>query len=184
MKHSLKVERARMFCIAAHSACGQIRKYSMLPYHTHPQDVVDILVEHVPHVTQDMLAAAYLHDVVEDTKASLVLIDQEFGKEVGWLVNGLTKTSWGDNPPPRRERFRFEVARIKGTCANVKTIKIADSIANMRDFIRDDPKYSRNVYLPEKRILLDSALKEGDTTLWNVADKIIKDFYKEHHNAS
>lgn len=168
-----------MFCIAAHSACGQFRKHSLKPYHTHPQDVVDILVEYVPHVSQDMLAAAYLHDVPEDTKVSLVIIDQEFGKEVAYLVGGLTKTCWGSNPPPRRERFEWEVVRLKATCPDVKTIKIADSIVNMRDYIVQDPKYARDVYLPEKRILLDKALKEGDTVLWNLADSIINEFYKE-----
>ncbi len=171
-----RIDSARIFAIAAHEAVGQKRKYSGVPYYTHPIAVCDIMRD-AKDVTDEMCMAAYLHDVVEDTGVSLATIQKNFGDEVARLVAGMTKNFYPEGTK-RAVKFKAEVQRLKATCPKVKTIKIADSIHNMVDFIHNDPTYARNVYLPEKRILLDSALKEGDTTLWKFADKVIKDFYK------
>ena len=60
------VDRARLFATAAHEAAGNVRKYTFEPYIVHPAEFVEIL-KGVPH-TDEMLAAAWLHDVVEDTE--------------------------------------------------------------------------------------------------------------------
>ncbi|VDZ55823.1 bifunctional (p)ppGpp synthetase II/ guanosine-3',5'-bis pyrophosphate 3'-pyrophosphohydrolase [Serratia odorifera] len=62
---STLVERARRYATKAHAAIDQRRKYTNAPYIVHPQAVVEI-VRSVPH-TDEMLAAAWLHDTVEDT---------------------------------------------------------------------------------------------------------------------
>lgn len=181
-ENNMTVEHARIFSIAAHSAAGQLRKHSGKPYHTHPQDVVDILKDNCGSlVTFDMIMAAYLHDVVEDTHVGHATILELFGPAVTKLVIGMTKLSYegAGSTPKRKDKFTLEVFRLSLQSPEVKTIKIADSIANMRDFIREQPEYARKVYLPEKRILLDEALKEGDNKLWMVADQIIKDFMEK-----
>lgn len=169
------LEIASAFSIAAHSAVGQVRKYTGVPYHTHPEAVFGILLAHAKAVTYEMLIAAFLHDVVEDTGVTIETIKKVFGNEVADLVAGMTKNTYPEGTK-RKYKFEAEVERLAATCPQVKTIKIADSIHNMLDFIANDPKYAKEIYLPEKRILLDKALKEGDTTLWNMADKIIIDF--------
>src|ERR1700719_3147112 len=77
------VERARIFATAAHTAVKQTRKYTHEPYINHPAAVVK-LVASVPH-TPEMLAAAWLHDVVEDTGVTLKILDAEFGGKVTFI---------------------------------------------------------------------------------------------------
>jgi (p)ppGpp synthase/HD superfamily hydrolase len=168
---------AQVFSIAAHSAVGQFRKHSLLPYYTHPEKVANLLYL-AKDTTEEMFIAAYLHDVVEDTEVTIHTIRSLFGDKVAYLVEGLTKDVYPSGTK-RSMKFKAEVQRIKRYSPEVKTIKIADSIDNMRDYIAQDPTYARNIYLPEKRILLDKALKEGDTTLWLMADNLIKDFYEK-----
>src|SRR5580765_8807774 len=83
--------RARVFATAAHAAVGQVRKYTGEPYINHPAAVAEI-VRAVPH-SEAMLAAAWLHDVVEDTKVTYADIKAEFGEDVAVLVNWLTDVS-------------------------------------------------------------------------------------------
>ena len=68
--------RARLFATAAHAAVGQLRKYTHEPYIVHPAEVASI-VKTVAH-TEAMIAAAWLHDTVEDTGVSIELIRAEF----------------------------------------------------------------------------------------------------------
>src|SRR5690606_11405266 len=86
------VYRAKLFATAAHHAVGQVRKYTGEPYISHPAEVVSILSE-VEGVTKRMIAAAWLHDVVEDTGVPLSVIREHFGDEVAGLVEGLTDVS-------------------------------------------------------------------------------------------
>ena len=81
------VEKARAFAIAAHSAIGQVRKYTNEPYWIHLEEVANIV--RTTYHTDAMVAAAWLHDVVEDTQVTLDLVRQEFGDEIADLVFGL-----------------------------------------------------------------------------------------------
>lgn len=162
------------FCIVAHE--GQKRKYSGVPFHEHPIAVATMLKEIIPGCPQDVIDAAYLHDVLEDTKYTVHdLREAGFNEHVILFVvectNVYSKCGLG-----RSMRKYMESKRVMTITTDAKTIKIADSIHNMRDFIQQDPKFARDVYLPEKRKLLDNALRCGDSTLWKIADKVIKDF--------
>lgn len=84
-------ERARRYATKAHAAIDQRRKYTDDPYIVHPQAVME-LVRSVPH-TEEMLAAAWLHDTVEDTPTTLGDIDSHFGPKVAELVRMLTNVS-------------------------------------------------------------------------------------------
>jgi (p)ppGpp synthase/HD superfamily hydrolase len=77
--------RALEFAIAAHASIDQRRKYTGEPYIVHPIAVA-ALVRSVPH-TPEIIAAAYLHDVVEDTPVTIEEIRAEFGDEVAALVD-------------------------------------------------------------------------------------------------
>ncbi len=170
-----QIECAQMFSIAAHSAIGQKRKFTNLPYQVHPQEVAEVLQTYVSNVDEDMIVAAYLHDVVEDTQVLLSTIVNLFGVEVGRLVKGLTNMSWPDPKPNRHDRHHLEVFRLSLTCPRTKTIKLADCYCNLKDIVLHDKKFAAT-YVPEKKILLDEALKEGDTTLWNMTDAIITSY--------
>lgn len=154
------VERARLFAAAAHAAVGQVRKYTGEPYIVHPQEVANIVAT-VPH-TDAMLAAAWLHDVVEDTKITISDIRIEFGDEVADLVWWLTDQSVpGDgNRATRKEIDRHHSAAAP---ANAQTIKVADLIENTFSIEARDPDFAV-VFRREKELLL-SVLTKADSVL-------------------
>ena len=162
------VEKARIFATAAHAAVKQARKYTGEPYIVHPAEVVRIVsgVEHTP----EMLAAAWLHDVVEDTGVSLNVIRAEFGDKVSTLVGWLTDVSRPEHGN-RATRKAIDRAHTADAPAEAQTIKLADLISNSKSILKYDPKFAV-VYLEEKRLLLEVLIK-GDPALLERAKQII-----------
>lgn len=161
--------RARAFARAAHS--GQLRKYTKLPYVTHCAAVADIVRE-VPGCTEEMIAAAWLHDTVEDCGTRIEELFVEFGQEVANLVYWLTDVS---KPFDGNRAFRKELDRkhLSKAPAQAQTVKIADLIDNTNSIVQYDPDFAK-VYLKEKLALLD-VLTEGDEILWMRAYKLAKE---------
>ena len=162
------VERARVFATAAHAAVGQKRKYTFEPYIVHPTEVASIVAT-VPH-TNEMLAAAYLHDTEEDTCVTNEDIAREFGAEVAELVGWLTDVSKPEdgNRAVRKAIDREHTAQAP---AEAQTVKLADLIANSRSIMAHDPAFAKT-YLEEKRMLLE-VLTRGDATLMAQARQIV-----------
>lgn len=157
-------ERALAFAKAAHGAIDQRRKYTNEPYIVHPMAVAE-LVRSVPH-SEAMIAAAYLHDVVEDTPVSIEEVRAGFGAEVAELVGWLTDVSRpGDGN--RAVRKAMDLRHTAKAPPEAKTIKLADLIDNTRTIAARDPGFWR-VYRCEKAALLE-VLKEGDAELWRQA---------------
>lgn len=157
-------QRALRFATAAHEAIDQRRRYSGEPYIVHPIAVAAI-VRGVPH-SPAMIAAAYLHDVVEDTPVSIEEINDAFGDEVGALVGWLTDVSTpGDGN--RRLRKQLDLEHTARAPPAAKTVKLADLIDNTLTISAYDPGFWA-VYRREKLALLE-VLKEGDPTLWERA---------------
>ncbi len=150
-----EVIQAYFFASAAHAAVGQERKYTGEPYITHPVGVLQILWKACPKMLNvEMMQAALLHDVVEDTGVTLELVRFHFGPVVAGYVQALstaTTTSFGN----RTERHKVEVERLSRAVWRVQTIKVADLIHNTRTIVEHDPKFAR-IYLPEKKALLDA----------------------------
>lgn len=161
------VEKARIFATAAHAAVKQTRKYTGEPYIVHPAEVVRI-VSQVDH-TPEMLSAAWLHDVVEDTGVTLDLILMEFGPTTHGYVKCLTDDSQGKGN--RAQRKAADRARLVVAPDEVQTIKLADLISNSKSILEHDPKFAV-VYLEEKRLLLQ-VLTKGDPVLYTRAKMIL-----------
>lgn len=168
------VTRARVFATAAHAAIDQRRKYTNDPYIVHPAAVA-ALVENAGG-TREMVAAAWLHDVIEDTKVSLELIEEQFGMTVaayvGWLTDA-SKPADGN----RAARKKIDMAHISRACSQAKTIKLADIIDNSRSIFEHDPKFAK-VYLKEKRELL-AVLADGNGELFKTAYVILERYQME-----
>lgn len=160
------LHRAVNFCMAAHCAVGQKRKYTEEDYYHHPIEVANLVFEHALHWNSAMLIAAVLHDVVEDTQVPLSLIKSQFGSEVAALVDQLTDVS---KPEDGKRSIRKAIDRDHTAKAShqAKTIKLADLISNTRLITARDPKFAP-AYLAEKRQLLE-VLKEGDPVLYKMA---------------
>jgi (p)ppGpp synthase/HD superfamily hydrolase len=160
---------ARRFAQLAHE--GQLRKYSKEPYIVHPEAVAE-LVRSVGH-TEEMLAGAWLHDVVEDTPVSIDDIHREFGAIVGSLVSDLTDVS-KPSDGNRARRKALDLRHSERAGPQDKTIKLADLIDNSKSIVRHDPSFAR-VYMREKAALLD-VLREGDPELHERARRILAEY--------
>lgn len=162
------VEKARIFATAAHSAVKQTRKYTGEPYILHPAEVVGI-VSSIDH-TQEMLAAAWLHDVVEDTGITIETIHAEFGEKVAELVDWLSDVS---KPEDGNRKTRKAIDRDHTAMApsEAQTIKLADLISNTKSITEHDPKFAVT-YLEEKKLLLE-VLTKGDSKLMAIAKGLV-----------
>lgn len=161
MLHELEL-KALEFATAAHR--GQQRKYTGEPYIDHPIAVAEI-VRNVAH-SSVMVAAAYLHDVIEDCGIESQWLLSMFPSEVVDLVVWLTDVSIPSdgNRGVRKEIDREHIAHAP---AEAMTIKLADIIDNTATIKERDPKFWE-VYRLEKLALL-KVLKGGDPTLWERA---------------
>jgi GTP pyrophosphokinase len=123
------LNRAYVYAMRAH---GHQRRASGDPYFSHPLEVAAILTE--LRLDDATIAAALLHDVIEDTDATRAEIDQLFGPEIGALVDGLTKIKRLDLVSKRAEQaenFRKLLIAIS-TDIRVLLVKLADRLHNMR----------------------------------------------------
>ena len=88
--------------------------------------------------SQKAIAAAWLHDVVEDTETTLDEIDALFGDEIASIVDGLTDPEpFAAMPLPKRKRMQTE--RLKEKSNDVRLVKICDQISNVRSVLEDPP---------------------------------------------
>jgi RelA/SpoT family (p)ppGpp synthetase len=117
------------YAVADHWHSGQVRK-SGAPYITHPLAVAILLADIGMDTTT--LAAALLHDTVEDTGLTIGQVKAEFGAEVAVLVDGVTKldgSKWGDHAEGETFRKMILAASID---LRVLVIKLADRVHNLR----------------------------------------------------
>lgn len=154
------IARAAIFAAEAHEAVGQRRLYTGDPYIVHPAAVAAI-VETVPH-TPEMVAAAWLHDTVEDTEVTIEQIKTEFGDKVAELVSWLTDIS---RPTDGNRAIRRAIDRTHSAAAppEAQTIKLADIIDNNSSIETHDPRFAK-IWRGEKRLLLE-VMNKGDPTL-------------------
>lgn len=163
--HAEIIAHARHFADIAHA--DQIRKYTGEAYVTHTRAVASL----VAAVTRSPIAvaAAHLHDTVEDTATTHQDLERNFGVGVANLVFWLT------DPPGRagnrRQRKAEDRDRLSRAPALAQTIKLADLIDNTSSIVRHDPKFAR-VYLAEKEALLE-VLVLGDRRLHAVATRML-----------
>jgi (p)ppGpp synthase/HD superfamily hydrolase len=164
-------QRALQFATNAHG--DQVRKYTGIPYIEHPIAVAE-LIKGLPGHTEEMVAAALLHDVVEDTDATIQDICDEFGTVVGMYVEYLTDISKPEdgNRKKRKELDAFHYARGP---AEAQTIKVADLIDNTADIYKHDPRFWE-VYKHEKWFSLN-LLIDADPILWNRARTQMKELW-------
>jgi (p)ppGpp synthase/HD superfamily hydrolase len=166
MKQGPLIDKAKELAGKAHE--GQFRKYSGMPYIVHPIEVATIL-QTVPH-TEDMVAAALLHDVVEDTDYTVDDIADLVSPEVAKLVEGLTDVSKPEDGN-RAVRKAKDRAFLAEQSAEVQTIKYADIISNTQDIRANDPSFAK-VYIEEMKSLLE-VMDKGDKTLFEKAKEIV-----------
>lgn len=158
------ISRAAAYAAVAHGKIDQRRKYTNEPYITHPFHVAELVAS--TGARPEVIAAAWLHDVVEDTPVTIQDIKAEFGSDVADLVAMVTDVSTraDGNRATRKEKDRQHLAKAS---AEGQTIKLADLIHNTSTITLFDPEFAK-VYLREKAALLD-VLHEGAEGLMQIA---------------
>ena len=124
-----QVMRAYEFSATAHR--GQTRM-SGDPFISHPLAVAQILAD--MHMDSQAIAAAILHDVVEDTETPITELDQQFGKEIATLVDGVSKLDqmhFTSRAEAQAESFRKMMLAMIGDI-RVILVKLADRLHNMK----------------------------------------------------
>jgi (p)ppGpp synthase/HD superfamily hydrolase len=150
--------------VAKEAHRGVFRQYTGEPYINHPVQVAR-MVATVPH-TNAILAAALLHDVLEDTDYTEAKMRERFGDEVTDLVRMVTKVSRKEDGP-RATRVAIDIAHLAKASSQGKTIKLADITSNCTTIAQHDPERAVG-YLNEKLTTLQ-VLTDGDKELWNTA---------------
>ncbi|WP_199931770.1 RelA/SpoT family protein [Streptomyces sp. NRRL S-1896] len=148
----------RAYVLAESSHRGQMRK-SGEPYITHPLAVTLILAELGAETTT--LTASLLHDTVEDTEVTLDQVREQFGEEVRYLVDGVTKlekVDYGAAAEP--ETFR-KMLVATGNDVRVMSIKLADRLHNMRTLGVMRPEKQERIAKVTRDVLIPLAERLG-----------------------
>ena len=125
------LDHAIIFAVKAHS--GTERRGKGFPYIVHPLEAVEIVATMT--ADQELLAAAALHDTVEDTDVTVDQIREEFGDRVAALVSDET-----DNLPESatwHARKQAAIDRLARASHDAKIVALGDKLSNMRAIARD-----------------------------------------------
>ena len=132
---SLWLDRAIIFAVNAHH--DSERRGKGFPYIVHPLEAVEIVATITPD--QELLAAAALHDTIEDTNVTVDDLRREFGDRVADLVyaesdrfaEGVSEEdSW-------HERKQAAITRLRNAPRDAKIVALGDKLSNMRAIARD-----------------------------------------------
>ncbi len=123
------IKRAAVFAARAHA--GAVRKGGTIPYITHPLDAALI----VSSITEDeeLIAAAVLHDTMEDAGVAFEELEREFGPRVARLVAGETE----DKSRPWKERKQATIDHLKQADTDERILVLGDKLSNLRNTARD-----------------------------------------------
>lgn len=168
------VDRARKFAERAHR--NQVRKYTGEPYFVHLDEVAKLCARF--GCNKETVAAAYLHDTIEDQPVTYEDIAMEFGTRVADMVRDLTDAP--ASAGSRKERKAMDLARLAVASRNAQTIKCADMISNTASIVRHDVGFART-YLPEKRAAL-MVMTRADSKLLALAWERLRAAEREIEN--
>lgn len=160
------IERAKKFAAAKHAS--QKRKFTGEPYIVHPLAVGELVAS--IGASETMVAAAILHDTLEDTETSYAELKKEFGPMVAGLVAEVTNVYRSGTGGTRAYRKGKEIARLATVSPEAMTIKVADLIDNGSNITERDAKFAK-VYLAEKAELL-KVLTEADPVMLAKAKEV------------
>lgn len=155
MLFSPLLERAVRFASMAHR--HQMRKGSSVPYISHPVQVAWLLVR-AGFTDETLLAAAVLHDVVEDCGVTLEELRQEFSPEVAEIVARLSERKCDEHGRrrPWEERKREHLAELAAAPLAVRAVALADKLHNLEtmalDLAAGEPVWER-FNAPRERLL-------------------------------
>lgn len=122
---------------AAHKHRDQRRKDAdASPYINHPISLASVLCNEGGITDPIVLAAALLHDTLEDTETTYEELRGQFGDEIADVVVEVTDTKWIRGKDTRK---RLQVSKASHSSTRARAVKIADKICNLRDILASPP---------------------------------------------
>ena len=186
-----KVTKAIEFASKAHD--GMVRKKDKTPYILHPLEAAVIVGTMTNN--QDVISAALLHDVVEDTDITINEIEEQFGNRVRELVESETEDKRADLPPEntwkiRKEESLEELASCGDT--DVLMLWLGDKLSNMRSFYRIYKKEGKDMWQsfnqkdPEQQFWYYNSIAEltsplKDFPAWQEYNELVKIVFERNN---
>ncbi|MCH5162826.1 MAG: bifunctional (p)ppGpp synthetase/guanosine-3',5'-bis(diphosphate) 3'-pyrophosphohydrolase [Clostridiales bacterium] len=138
------LDKAIIFATNAHS--GAVRKGGKIPYIVHPMEAAVIAASMTDDV--EVIAAAVLHDVVEDTEVTAEQLEREFGKKITALVCADSEDKREDRPAAEtwEIRKRETLEYIPKADRDEQIIILADKLANIRSVYNDYTKIGDEIW--------------------------------------
>lgn len=133
-------EDAEWFATLAHWSIDQRRKGTNEPYIYHPMRVAKTIQQFLPN-DHNLIRAAWLHDVVEDTGVDISTIQKHFGDDVSRLVDSVTDYQTPADGNRVRRKYFYRV-KIGHGDSRVKSLKTADALDNVIGISSLDPKFA------------------------------------------
>jgi (p)ppGpp synthase/HD superfamily hydrolase len=160
---------AKMIATHRHSGCF----YGVLPYTHHLQDVehvlrrFDVRPDGLTGITNpDLFVAAWLHDIVEDTRMKQRELEETFGDKVTALVMAVTDV----DGPNRAARKALTYPKTRAAGKDAVRLKLADRIANMENggrsfamYVKEHEDFKRSLYTPGE-----------NEDMWKYLDDLVK----------
>ena len=183
------MDRAIVFATRAHS--GTYRKGTSIPYIVHPIEAAAIVSTMT--ADPDMIAAAVLHDVVEDTDATVEEISFFFNERIARLVEAESENKRKDLPPQEtwmvRKMETLEFLRTKAD-REAKILALADKLSNLRAIHRDQNTVGDKLWerFNEKdkskhgwmyRQVANALSELSDTFAWQEYDELVRKTFEE-----
>ena len=129
------LDRAIIFAVRAHH--NTERRGKGFPYIVHPMEAVEIVASITPD--QELLAAAALHDTIEDTDVTVEDIRREFGDRIAELVHAESDqfTEGVSEEDSWHDRKQAAIDRLAAASHDAKIVAMGDKLSNMRAIWRD-----------------------------------------------
>lgn len=158
------IYEATRFAHKAH--LGQVRKYTGIPYITHPARVALKASVFIPRNSNPIMdgyivAAAWLHDVIEDCEVRYSELHLQFGKTTAGLVQELTNVSKQDKTLNSAGRKAADIARVATISKEAKQLKLCDRLDNLEDIFAESKldaqaqNFLTSAYYKESKTLME-----------------------------
>lgn len=162
-----RVGRAAAAAVRWH---GDQRRPTGAPYLEHLLEALEVLVRGAGETDPDVLAAVLLHDVVEDTPATVADVEAEFGPRVAELVDWVTKPpAGGAGRQAKRAAKSAYLRRLRDAPPDAVRVKLADRVSNVQTLDRMPPDFQRRYYAETVTYIVPLAGDEPWFAFWYAA---------------
>jgi (p)ppGpp synthase/HD superfamily hydrolase len=144
---------------------GEQRRPTGAPYGEHLLEALEVLVRGAGVTTTDVLVTALLHDVVEDTTATLPDVEAGFGPVVGELVDWVTKPPVKGKAAKRAAKVSY-LRRLRDAPREAILVKLADRVSNVQTLDRMPPDFQRRYHAETVTYIMPLAAGEPWFTAW------------------